>query len=59
MSCCGADSTAPLAVDVVEAQGVVRQVLGLNPEDMVNFVDLHDAITSASAHGKQLPVGAY
>lgn len=50
------DSTAPLAVDVVEAQGVLRQVLGLNPEDMINFVDLHDAITSASAHGKQLPV---
>ncbi|GAB4814148.1 hypothetical protein N2152v2_001194 [Parachlorella kessleri] len=46
---------APAAPEVQRVEQVAREVLRLEADEPVNFVSLHDAITTAAAHGKPLP----
>lgn len=43
--------------EVKALQDHVRTALGLRPDEAVNFLDLHDILTSMQTHGKPIPEG--
>jgi hypothetical protein len=42
---------------LLKLQEQLRSALGLEDDHRMAFLDLHDALTTMSAHGKALPAG--